>query len=58
LAKIGVPAQQEQGFAIEFLYWNNLGLGSDALKLVREKFENLSAEFTLWEDVTRSTDYD
>jgi hypothetical protein len=27
LAKIGVPAQQEQGFAIEFLYWNNLELG-------------------------------
>jgi hypothetical protein len=26
LAKIGIPAQQDQGFAIEFLYWNNLEL--------------------------------
>lgn len=36
----------------------HLLLGNDALKLVREKLENLSAEFTLWEEMTRSTDFD
>jgi NAD(P)-dependent dehydrogenase (short-subunit alcohol dehydrogenase family) len=37
---------------------SHLLLGSDALKLVRERLENLSTEFTLWEKVTRSTDFD
>ena len=36
----------------------HLLLGNDALKLVREKLENLTAEFALWEEMTRSTDFD
>lgn len=34
----------------------HLLLGSDALKLVREKLEQLQAEISAWEEVTRSTD--
>ena len=37
---------------------SHLLLGSDALKLVREKVENLRTDFTLWEKVTCSTDFD
>jgi NAD(P)-dependent dehydrogenase (short-subunit alcohol dehydrogenase family) len=37
---------------------SHLLLGSDALKLVRDQLENLSMEFTLWEKVTCSTDFD
>jgi NAD(P)-dependent dehydrogenase (short-subunit alcohol dehydrogenase family) len=37
---------------------SHLLLGHDALKLVLEKLENLSTEFTLWEKVTCSTDFD
>jgi NAD(P)-dependent dehydrogenase (short-subunit alcohol dehydrogenase family) len=33
-------------------------LGNDALKLVREKLETLNTEFALWEQMTRSTDFD
>ncbi|HEX3445163.1 MAG TPA: oxidoreductase [Chthoniobacterales bacterium] len=36
----------------------HLLVGNDALKLVRTKLENLSTEFTRWEDLTRSTDFD
>jgi len=36
----------------------HLLLGNDALKLVREKLQNLSSEFTAWENVTGSTDFD
>jgi short-subunit dehydrogenase len=35
----------------------HLLLGNDALKLVREKLDSLSAEITAWEKVTRSTDF-
>ena len=35
----------------------HLLLGSDALKIVREKFSNLSAEIDKWEAVSRSTDF-
>src|SRR3984885_6181876 len=35
----------------------HLLLGSDALKLVREKFDSLAGEITAWEDVTLSTDF-
>jgi hypothetical protein len=31
-------------------------IGSDALKLVREKIDSLAGEITAWEDVTLSTD--
>jgi NAD(P)-dependent dehydrogenase (short-subunit alcohol dehydrogenase family) len=34
----------------------HLLLGSDALKLVREKIDSLAGEITAWEDVTLSTD--
>lgn len=34
----------------------HLLLGSDALKLVRDKLEQLQAEITAWEEVTKSTD--
>jgi hypothetical protein len=34
----------------------HLLLGSDALKLVRDKLAQLEAEIAAWEDVTRSTD--
>ena len=34
----------------------HLLLGSDALKLVRDKLEQLQAEIAAWEEVTRSTD--
>jgi NAD(P)-dependent dehydrogenase (short-subunit alcohol dehydrogenase family) len=37
---------------------SHLLLGSDTLKLVREKVENLRTDFTLWEKVTCSTDFD
>jgi NAD(P)-dependent dehydrogenase (short-subunit alcohol dehydrogenase family) len=36
----------------------HLLLGNDALKLVREKLETLNTEFALWEQTTRSTDFD
>jgi NAD(P)-dependent dehydrogenase (short-subunit alcohol dehydrogenase family) len=36
----------------------HLLLGNDALKLVREKLETLKTEFALWEQTTRSTDFD
>jgi NAD(P)-dependent dehydrogenase (short-subunit alcohol dehydrogenase family) len=36
----------------------HLLLGSDALKLVREKIDSLTGEITAWEDVTLSTDFD
>ncbi|HYZ74477.1 MAG TPA: oxidoreductase [Chthoniobacterales bacterium] len=36
----------------------HLLLGNDALKLVREKLENLSAEFAFWEETTCSTGFD
>ena len=35
----------------------HLLLGSDALKLVREKIDSLASEITAWEDVTLSTDF-
>jgi NAD(P)-dependent dehydrogenase (short-subunit alcohol dehydrogenase family) len=35
----------------------HLLLGSDALKLVREKIDSLAGEITAWEDVTLSTDF-
>jgi NAD(P)-dependent dehydrogenase (short-subunit alcohol dehydrogenase family) len=35
----------------------HLLLGSDALKLVREKIDSLASEITAWEDVTVSTDF-
>ena len=35
----------------------HLPLGSDALKLVREKIVSLASEITAWEDVTLSTDF-
>jgi hypothetical protein len=34
----------------------HLLLGSDALKMVREKLAQLEAEFAEWEEVSRSTD--
>ena len=36
----------------------HLLLGSDALRLVREKINSLSGELTDWEDTTLSTDFD
>src|SRR3984885_4663105 len=36
----------------------HLLLGKDALKLVREKLETLNTEFALFEEITRSTDFD
>jgi hypothetical protein len=36
----------------------HLLLGNDALKLVREKLQTLNTEFALWEQTTRSTDFD
>jgi NAD(P)-dependent dehydrogenase (short-subunit alcohol dehydrogenase family) len=36
----------------------HLLLGSDALRLVREKINSLAGELTAWEDVTLSTDFD
>ena len=36
----------------------HLLLGNDALKLVREKLESLNTEFALFEEITRSTDFD
>jgi len=36
----------------------HLLLGSDALKLVRDKLDALSAEITAWTDLTISTDFD
>jgi hypothetical protein len=33
-------------------------LGNDALKLVREKLETLNTELALFEEFTRSTDFD
>jgi len=36
----------------------HLLLGNDALKLIREKLETLNTEFALWEQMTRSTDFD
>jgi NAD(P)-dependent dehydrogenase (short-subunit alcohol dehydrogenase family) len=35
----------------------HLLLGSDALKLVREKIDSLAGEITAWEDMTLSTDF-
>jgi NAD(P)-dependent dehydrogenase (short-subunit alcohol dehydrogenase family) len=35
----------------------HLLLGSDALRLVREKIDSLAGEITAWEDVTLSTDF-
>ena len=35
----------------------HLLLGSDALKLVREKIDSLASEISVWEDVTLSTDF-
>jgi NAD(P)-dependent dehydrogenase (short-subunit alcohol dehydrogenase family) len=35
----------------------HLLLGSDALRLVREKIDSLASELTAWEDMTRSTDF-
>ena len=35
----------------------HLLLGSDALKLVREKIDSLAGEITAWEDLTLSTDF-
>ena len=35
----------------------HLLLGSDALKLVREKIDSLAGEITAWEEVTLSTDF-
>jgi hypothetical protein len=35
----------------------HLLLGQDALRLVREKLEALSAEISSWEEVSRSTDF-
>ena len=35
----------------------HLLLGSDALKLVREKIDSLASEISAWEDVTLSTDF-
>jgi hypothetical protein len=35
----------------------HLLLGSDALKLVREKIDSLASEITAWEDLTLSTDF-
>jgi NAD(P)-dependent dehydrogenase (short-subunit alcohol dehydrogenase family) len=36
----------------------HLLLGSDALKLVREKIDSLNGEITAWEDMTLSTDFE
>jgi NAD(P)-dependent dehydrogenase (short-subunit alcohol dehydrogenase family) len=36
----------------------HLLLGSDALRLVREKIDSLADELTAWEDMTLSTDFD
>lgn len=35
----------------------HLLLGSDALKLVRDKIDSQAAEITAWEEVTVSTDF-
>ena len=35
----------------------HLLLGSDALKLVRDKIDSLAGEIAAWEDATRSTDF-
>jgi hypothetical protein len=37
---------------------NHLVLGSDALRLVREKLDLLAREMAAWECVSRSTDFD
>ena len=57
----GDPAKAAQVLLKIIEYRNppkHLLLGNDALKLVREKLENLNSEFALWEEMTRSTDFD
>ncbi|RYX85637.1 oxidoreductase [bacterium] len=56
----GDPAKAAQAL-LEIVEAENppthLLLGSDALRLVRAKLENLSAEITEWEELTQSTDF-
>jgi hypothetical protein len=55
LAKISVPPQQEQDFAVEFLYWNNLQLGQrvslpdDDAMLFGEEVQLTQSALSFWE---------